>query len=273
MRTEATAGGGPSRPPTGVDVWLFYPEPRAADTRATRLAIRALCKEREWGYQERPAKFQRLDSRPVHLVAPVDAHALYRRLHRVDVACLVMDSADVCIRPDVSGPSCLRHLRTMRQLTLHKSFYYRYVPGTIDPAAWVDGFESWRTQVGCDGDHDPRSLPLHVFAVASTEHIEWPATTKGRADFDGRYGAGARRTDSEDHLWVINRHDFHGREVLQIAGHRLQQGVHWDVQPVDGRPIKVHSLVELWETSSYLNVYPDSCFRGTGSSKRLIPRR
>lgn len=252
------------------DIWLFFPDVRRSQTADHRLALRRLCADRGWEYQERPSRAVRLpDGRNLSALTPDVADLLYRRLHRTRVAVLSIDENEVCVHPEWDQVARTRNRRGLRIFACHKAFYAMLrVPGNLD--AWVPGFEDWCLRSDCEGERDPRILPHHVFESDDT-HLEGLATTEGRVVFERIHGRAAARADLAGGTWTLNPHDFHGgRETLAVAGAELRVGCHWDVTSARGA-LTITTPKEVWQVSGHLNIYPDAHIRGTQTARRKIP--
>jgi hypothetical protein len=134
--------------------------------------------------------------------------------------------------------------------------------------SWLESFGAWLNAIGCEGERDPRCLPLHVFKTQGHD-LNLPA---GRAAFDSAHGSGAERSDGDRRKWSLTPHDYHGQETLSVAGRELRQGFHWDVEP--GRnTTTIVTTKEVWKVDRYVNVYPDAHVRGRAPfAKNITPQ-
>lgn len=210
----------------------------------------------------------------MYLLEPQNAQALYDSLHRT--RCLVLEvqghRAHARLRPEVPRPT-VRQLVTLTRLCSHKARTRRIPPGRL-PSNWSAGFEEWCTRVQCEGESDPRCLPLHAFS-ADPGLQEGLGQATGRQEFAKRYGPASRRTDDRGRAWKSPRRAHHGREVLQVSGFQLATGFHWDVEGTSPkRPWMLRTTAEVWRTRGpgHLNVYPNAVVRAGGKgSRRVFP--
>ena len=155
----------------------------------------------------------------------------------------------------------------LKNFVRYKAHAERLASERTDVSQYLDTCEEWRRGVECEDGHDPRCLPLHLFA---TEHRELDREHDRRL-FGNVHGAGARRRDDRGLRWHLDPTRFHGREILHVAGYELPPGFHWDVS-VDGRPSMVVTAAERWEVEEYINVSPDAHVRGRSPYARRIKR-
>lgn len=249
-----------------TDIWVIFPQSRRPETGAARAAIRAICKARGWNFQERPAKDLPITSsgRRRFLISGDDADALYRRLHVSRVGILSFERVEVSLDPVAQkGAIRERFLVGLEAFSRYKSFYSRV--SVEQPTDWLEGFERWCMIVECEGEHDPRCLPLHVFKARQLS-LDEPAQ---RDEFARLHGDGSVRVDDEGKAWRLSPRDFHGRESFQVAGLSLRPGFHWDVTP-SGRFARVITTTQIWEVYRYINVYPNAHIRGRHPDARKI---
>ncbi len=251
-----------------VDIWAIFPKNRRPETEAARQAIRSLCKDRTWHFQERSSRdiVVAPTGRKSNVISGQDADALYRRLHVARVGVLWFESVSVCLNPTVQERFRDRVLCSLETFVRYKSFCSRV---SIDrPTEWLPQFEQWRSAVDCEGEHDPRCPPLHVFR-ARPMRLEFSSE---RESFAHHYGSGSTRVDAERMEWRLSPHDFHGRSVVQVSGRELSQGFHWDVKPLSG-PTRIMTTTEAWLVYKHINVYPDAHIRSKNrDSKKIFPK-
>jgi hypothetical protein len=121
-------------------------------------------------------------------------------------------------------------------------------------------FVSWREVVRCEGQDDPRALPLHTFDADGP----CPALAEeaGRKSFASRYGTGRLRVDQSGREWA-RATALHGWEAVTVAGCQLRPGFHWDVgyRRGSGTLLCANAVWRL-PRRGYANVYPDGGVRG-----------
>lgn len=239
-----------------VDVWLVYPE-GDPPTPATKSALAEEVNARGWNLQERPATRTRVvGGRPVHCLRPRDATALYRRAHRAHVGVLIVDHP--LVNRDPSGPP-----KPSQTINIAKFLRYKGLTRQIGSSEsragivqFLDDLAGWSANEDCDGESDPRVLPLHVFSPA--KDVSDLADPDGRRRFGDVFGHASRR-DSEGRRWERAK-ALHGREVLHVAGRQLVAGFHWDVQNPKAARTRLATTHEVWalRQGAYVNVHPDS---------------
>jgi len=208
--------------------------------------------------------------RPVQFLQPNDARELYRLVHRWRV--LVLSFTSVYVRRDPSRqPAERRAALELGTFVEHKAQFW-LVRGRPGLQLAVAGLACTAT-CGCDGDDDPRYLPLHAFSVdrpwgtLSDQH--------GRDAFEDLHGPARSRVDADKKRWTrADRGAYHGREALTIAGRDLPRGMHWDVTSERGLG-RLTTANEVWRLPrgprGHINVYPDAYVRPkAGSSARRV---
>ena len=247
-----------------LEIWVVFPETKGADTRAVRSQLRKECRYRSWQLQEKTSRMQRLNGRPRELVAGADAVNLYRRAHRVRMAVFVSGKPFVSLTP---GMPRIGQTRSLTTFVRYKAHALRLPTETTQVSSHLDSCEAWHRGAACEGGHDPRCLPLHVF---ETRHTDLDEPRERRA-FDIFHGTGARRQDDRGLKWRLDPTSFHGTERLHVAGHELPSGFHWDVS-VQGGPKTLTTGTEEWKVFRYINIAPDAHFRGRRPHARRIKR-
>jgi hypothetical protein len=160
-------------------------------------------------------------------------------------------------------------LRYVRHIQLKRYIEYKcfYCKVTADPAndGWTGMFSAWCNGTWCEGDHDPRCLPFHVFAGKGAKLEQ----TEARNRFNIKYGNGPERADDAGSNWKLNPADYHSTEVsLNVAGQTLSKGLHWDVTTKGRRDYNTPKY--SWRIDGHFNVYPDAFFRrGRGRVQEL----
>ena len=253
-----------------VEIWLLYPSGDGSSSQIRNL-IESECNAKGWRLQAR--KMGRISTREGRLVRPMrteDATNLYRRIHRARVGVWQVGDAHVLIKPE-PNPKARDYVRLSRFLehkTLHtrissKDFHNRWLPSLTE-------FISWLGYTECEGEGDPRCLPLHVFATKfPTNYL---STGEGRSEFAGVHGVQSSRVDDSHLHWNRPEGAFHGREVLQVAGRNLARGFHWDVSSRTTTR-RITTTSEIWRISpnGYVTVYPDQYIRIGQRARRLLP--
>jgi len=240
-----------------VEVNIFYLKQAGLQTLELRGRVASICKDRSWNFQPRPVDIVRSRSgRPVALVRRDVAAGLYPRVHRARVATLVV-GADPRVPLHPVEADVLRFNRhvPLRRFLDYKSFWVR-IPEKPPNDSWLGSLEAWVARVDCEGEHDPRCLPFHVF----TGQGAGLQIAENRHRFDDRYGTGADRTDEQGCRWLLDTHAYHGQESIHVAGFTLRPGFHWDV---NGEGFRISTPEGVWEVGGYVNVYPDARLRAT----------
>jgi len=146
-----------------VDVWVFYPEDHPLSTDLKR-AIGNQVEARGWNMQVRPvAEVRVAGGRPMLTVAPRDATAIYKRAHRAFVSVLI--AGRPVVRVDPSRNLSARHAMELERFVRYKCLAQRIAAsdGLVNVRAYLANAEHWIQRVLCDGENDPRVLPLHMF--------------------------------------------------------------------------------------------------------------
>jgi len=250
-----------------VGVWLVEPSSAPASRDFGR-RVRDESARRGWSMNSLRFETGRLPGgRPARTLSPRDATALYKGAHRSSLGVIVFGGPEVGLDPAAGGHG---KAVSVERFLRYKAFVYHLE--RPDDVRAVDeffaDFSSWISTIGCEGEQDPRCMPLHVFDRSR----DWRTlgSPVGRSDFNSRYGAGVRE-DPQGLRWQRAR-DLHGREVLQVAGRPLIAGYHWDVENSARAPRRVTTTHEVYEVSprGYLNVHPDAHVGVRGSFARRI---
>jgi hypothetical protein len=246
------------------DVYLFFRSEEIETTSALRKHVAEVCKARSWNFQPRSVRTVRApNGRPITLLTRDIAAGLYKRAHRTRVAILVIGSDPrVPLHPDEAEVLKFQTHIPLRRFTAYKSCWVRIPKDSLNDS-WVGMFSSWCKRTECDGEHDPRCLPFHVFSGDGLGLDE----AQRREDFDARYGSGANRLDDESSRWLLNPAIFHGTESLHIAGYILRAGCHWDVTATEWRISTPAGL--WWVKQGHVNIYPDAHVRPRGSAANV----
>jgi len=247
-----------------IDVNLFFHREERDATSALRSRVADVCKDGGWHFHPRSVPTVRTpDGRPIPLVARDVAAGLYPRVHRSRVATLVV-GRDPRVPLHPSEAEVLRFARhvPLRRFVEYKSFWIR-IPNDPMNDSWVGAFANWSVGIECEGEHDPRCLPFHVFSGDGADLQR----ADRRQVFDDRYGSGAERIDESRSRWILNPHEYHGLESLHVAGYNLRKGFHWDVSAEEWR---FCTPVGLWRVNGHVNIYPDAHVRPRGSGVRNL---
>ena len=254
-----------------TEIWLFHPKGQGGNKQFKR--VEAECKQRGWKLSRRHTKrISSSEGRVFRVVDLQDATNLYRRIHRSRVGVWQIGNAQVVISPE------LTHIRkrvvTLKSFVMHKAFHCTVPKGKF-LCSWLsscDNFDEWTNRIDCEGEGDPRCLPLHVFESALDLSIL--TSKEGRSVFDECHGPQSKRIDARQVCWRRPLGSYHGRDVLSIAGRSLVQGFHWDVSTLR-KSQRIVTTSEIWEIKrgGYVNVYPDEYVRKGNLSRLILPKR
>lgn len=245
-------------------VFAVVPERTSTQIDELLVAVRVLAAERNWSVRVRRTESVRVAGegweRRAELLRPKDAAGLYRELHRTPT--LVLAFAAAMVRRDPSrDPPVRRAALRLEEFVAYKA-PFALLRGHDDPPRIFAEFETWLDEVHCDGDADPRVLPLHVFSVGPRRPDL--ADSGGAAEFREQYGPASSRRDAAGIDWRrADPRALHGGEALDVAGRSLPAGFHWDVSRRRGS-IRLTTAEEVWKLAgrgAYLNVYPDAHVR------------
>lgn len=262
----------------GNPAGVFVIEPFRASQEVDRLVRLAKEKSDEMDLELRARKAERISiaggDRHAEVLSPDDAGGLYKRLHLAPT--LVLCFRAVFVRRDPSrNPPTQRDAISLKRFVDYKSVFCLAQESRALLAAF-DRFSAWRSEVCCDGDSDPRILPLHIFATAA--HPDRLADGEGTRAFNAKYGPASERIDAKQRIWTrASRTAYHGRGNRFVAGKLLPEGMHWDVSGF-GRGAILANAARVWKVRdprSYLNICPDGHVRpptGKGVSK-VWPRK
>ncbi len=260
--------------PPSAEVWAFYPSDRSLGALDALDVLSSSAARRGWRLrafetEECPGPAATV----TRLVRPVDAHALYRALHRLCVA--VFQIGDAQVKLDPRRDTRRGELLSLESFVSHKAWFHRTSSAGLARTCegCMDRFDSWRATVGCEGIADPRCLPLHVF---------WPegqraglSTAAGRSAFQDRHWQDGGYWSHDKRLhW--RRGAYHGGEAVHVSGHRLPSGFHWDAKRQHRGQHEVCNSVEVWEVSAtgHLNIFPDAYLRyGSGRTRKVAQVR
>jgi hypothetical protein len=160
----------------------------------------------------------------------------------------------------MDGPSTERST-SLRNLLRYKAFVTPLGAGSsslqIDDELQL--FGRWSGECNCNGERDPRALPLHTFSPDrewSDLHLD-----AGKHSFARVHGSSGSWVDTVGRPWNKARYP-HGRGESWVAGAVLDGGAHWDVQAARSTT-SICNLHQVWRVprGSYVNVYPDGHIR------------
>ena len=197
------------------EIWVVFPDRDRAQTAPIRDNLRRECLRRGWGLQEKRSIGTRVGGRPLQTLSGEDAVNLYRRSHRARVGVLFAGRPAVLPRP--GKPRRSEKTINLATFLRYKAYAARLPATPACLSSYLDAYESWCQDTGCENDHDPRCLPFHVFASEQTDLD----TSEERQRFNAMHDPGGRRRDERDFTWCLGPRPFHGREVLQVAGYTL----------------------------------------------------
>lgn len=212
----------------------------------------------------RPAE----SNRRLHLLGGCDAADIYDLTHTADVAVIQLGEAARVMPHPRQEPSLSRAI-SLADFVRHKGFFAA-VSSRLSYGDAYDAFADTLELTECDGDRDPRCLPMHVFAPAH-DHTACPLT-----DADAvkrKYGPPGELTDHRGRAWDRPR-GRHGGGPLRIRGAEIGAGFHWDVASI--RTIsEMTTTTEIWSLppGAYLNVAPNASVRKGQSSARATAKR
>lgn len=246
------------------DVFFFTSQANRATTAKLRDSYEGVCRKRGWNFQPRMLDpIKTAEGRPVLPVPPAVAMGLYPRTHRQRVATLVLGTDPIVpLRPNQTEAIRHRHTVPLRQFIDYKACWIR-VPNEPTNLTWAGMFEAWCDTIDCEGEHDPRCLPFHVFAGEGAG-LKDP---NRRQAFNQRYGAGAKRIDDENLNWLLEPRLFESTESDCISGYVCRAGFHWEVSGVEWR---ISTPAGIWEGEGHVNVYPNAHIRAKGNNVRKI---
>lgn len=250
------------------EVWLFYP--KGSDP-SVRYSIRLKCIDRGWTYVERPtSRFKLPNGRSIRRVTPEDATNLYRSIHTRRMGVWQVNDVDVPIRPNPENNS--RHYVPLSRFVRYKAFHCRIDPNRFSEQ-WADSaidFRSWIQEMGCGGEADPRCLPFHVFETDLGKYDLGTPDGRQRFELDHRW-RNSRRDDNRLRWKRPPAQQMHGQPILQVAGHYLVQGFHWDVSS-QRKSWTVANTSEIWKIkrNGYVNISPNAHIRGSKNASRIF---
>lgn len=257
-------------------VWIVAPAPpRESDAqRELRTKIRELAEAEGVSVVTRLVQRKVFEGGPdahksLNFLEPRDAGDLYSAIHRRYV--LVVPVCACVVRTDPSeDPARVRHARKLEDFVQYKAAY-GLLRGPGDPQRVFAEFMNKHPEQLCEGVHDPRVLPLHVFDNTTAWvdlHLDG-----GISRFDACYGRESLRVDSNGRRWRPATVAPHGSDALIVDGVPLPSGYHWDVQR--GRSTdRLVTCHEVWKIDNrgYANVYPDAYVRvGKNYGRRVWP--
>lgn len=242
-------------------------------TEALRLEVHRAALARKWKVRTFRTRLHRStrpgeSKRHLHLVGGCDAAEIYSLAHMDDVAVIQLgETARVMPHPR-QEPSLDRAV-TLAEFVLHKAFFAA-VSARIPHQGVFDKFAATLELVECDGERDPRCLPMHVFAPGH-DHTACPLTDVDA--FKRKYGQPNERKDHHGRLWM-KPSGRHGGGPLRIRGAEISAGFHWDVRSARNSS-ELTTTAEVWTlpAGSYVNVTPNATVRVGQRSARAIAKK
>lgn len=231
---------------------------------SARIALQRYAESLNWKFITNRTAISRLtqgenSGRTISLLQPQDADDLYRMSHRHPTAAIQIGSANVRLDPS-KAPSA-RNTVSLKTYVQYKAFFHPLgrAQAEFDASAFLRPFDEWRCTTACDGERDPRCIPLHVFSP-DREWLNLHEMAGIRA-FEERHGKPISRRDDKDRDWN-SPNALHGREAVVIAGTQLRSGFHWDVVSPRGAN-RLCTSTEVWgfTRGAYCNIYPDGTVR------------
>lgn len=218
-------------------------------------------------YRAKRSRITGAPERTVELVDPLEAAELYGQLHRLRV--LVLAFGPVLIRRNPARDPVAKRDAIGLGCFVHDKAVFRLLRGDPDVNLAFDAFDAWRGSTECTGEDDARVLPFHVFTSAADRRSL--GTQQGQDAFAQRHGTASHRKDDAGRSWDrAKRSEYHGGEVVCIAGCDLDRGMHWDVS---GKRATLYTTHEIWKLEGrhpYVNVYPNAVVarRGFSTSRK-----
>lgn len=249
--------------PFAPEVWAFYLEADRGPPTSIREVQQACRRE---GLPEpklcKLIRIVRTSGRVLTVVSPADAKGLYRVLHTQLVAVLATVPAVVLTdpgrRPDEDGAVPLK------RYCWYKGFYGDL--GHQPVATALSAFATWRSEVRCAGERDPRCLPLHLFDPENDCDLDSAA---GVQRFERLRGRPTGLRDCRGAPWPRDHTNHGGREREHVAGVEISLGMHWDMQ-ADRREERLPAIDEVYRIArgGHVNVYPNAVIRGGKGARR-----
>jgi hypothetical protein len=246
-----------------IQVRLFIPSQESPTQVSLRQEVARAVKDCRWSFAVRRASRYRIaggveGGRPYDLIEPRHAAEAYTAAHRSRV--LVLSTGTCFIRRNPSvNPGRRDDLVSIESFIRYKAAF-GMIRNLRDVTRIIGEFAGWPSEDACSGSRDPRILPLHIFDNKN----DWPDLDQPSqiAVFISTFGSPTLRTDPVGRSWTQSS-VFHGRDVLSIAGYRLNRGFHWDVKRGGGREriFTAHEVWKLTNKNAYCNIYPDGYVR------------
>ena len=252
-----------------VELWLAYPKLKDGNPQQRLFAqvskmMSSECKARGWHFNGISSFIRRPAGRYMEAIAPDGTTTLYKRAHNARVGVWQFGATHVPIGPTLSKNP--KDYLTLGNFLRHKAFHFNVGKRNF-AEVWessLTSFREWLARIDCEGQSDPRCLPLHIFKTAAP--IGVLATASGRKAFSNSHGAPSNRKDDNHLRW--KRGPLHGRDQLHVAGYELEKGFHWDVDS-EKRSRTVINTARRWkiQRGEYLNIYPDGYIRPGNPSR------
>lgn len=246
------------------EVWIIAPKPpRHPDPPVCR-EIRRLCDQRQWLHRLlTPTLRKDSAGKPATILEPEWANNLYQRLHQTRLGLLVTDEVFVGLNPS-------RYILddrwriSLARLVRYKCFQARVAKRPVP--VLLDEFAKWAGAAHCEGQGDPRVLPLHTFCPSR----DWIGldSASDRSSFQTTYGPPSRRVCEQQMTWKPDPSAHGGREPQNVAGLMLSEGFHWDAE-APRRPATLYTLLDVLMVpgGEHVNVYPNGYVRGDKTTR------
>ena len=250
-----------------VDIWVLK-APQQRLSQAVEQVLTMESSQRGWQLHQREAIPTRDgNGRPLNLLRPGDAASVYSRAHNATVGVLVDDRLRVMLDP--SRTPTTGRARKLSSYLRYKALVSRLgYFDAVSAAEFILALAAWAQATNCEGDSDPRVMPLHVFDDdAEYDRLD---EMSGRQDFVSRFGGSSRR-DPSGRVWE-RADDRHAMLQLSVAGRALTAGAHWDVQnPArTAKRVATPDRVVSIHPGGYVNVYPNAFLRIAGGQASEI---
>lgn len=261
-------GLGPGDTPAGLSwprsLWIILPaKPSPAQSESIRRLRIKLSEQDEIRVSEvrvRSTKGPRGFTYP--LIPANEVMGLYRQAHRARTAVIAFGGTQVLL--DISELPTAKGCVALERFVKYKCSYALVSRPEELEGAWTKAL-AWMNDIHCEGQRDPRCYPMAIFETDR----EYPlGTPEERQDFINLHKASKRSrdlTDARHRSWKFG--PDHTLDLIQVAGHTLPIGFHWDVQAA--RSSTITTGWEVWHLprGGYTNVHPDALVRGGNATK------
>lgn len=238
-----------------------------------RLAVQRAAESRKWRTRTFRA-YERLSTRPAEnrrrmmMLGGWDAADIYNLAHRDAVAVLQVGGS-VRVLPHPRQDPSLDRTMALEDFVRHKAFFSA-VSEHLPFESALNRFEETLERVECEGERDPRCLPMHIFAP---RHDHALCALTDAVAVKKKYGPPTARADHRGRVWESPK-GRHGGSPLWIRGKEIGAGFHWDVAGVRNTS-ELTTTTEIWSMppGSYLNVTPNAAVRKGQSSAQASAKR